>query len=634
MNIFVHMPNNGKYLTLAMTRESTVGDVKTSIATEENIDTKYQKLQFCENFLNDDSSQLIDLNICAASTLTLTVEVSVQEIYDEIISVKQENEAMVTQIQAIVEVTKLSYFAEFVVDEDGVPSCRAVEEEKKVAASAIIDEFALECNFHRKKDSINYDITTVTELVDMNRAMFVPVQYLVGLFPEGSEQIRAVLLEYRDNYCTIFRNLTRLLRMELVDDVSKQADLDIHAAAVAAQFQQMGAKGLMFKRKTPPSLKDSAIAADCAIVPLSTMRTLHPLDIISSSAESVETCVESVAALNACFSHLAALKPLSIRRNRLGGAERARTVSSSLSYTSSPQTPPNTFDIHASYSLLRTHITTTRGISACRPAAPPSAPLPPLSVLLPLNIANLVSRINETGCVEPVQLSRGQTAQQLGSQKSGIDSMLCPAPTSILLSATRPSTPTRSEAVTGVAYVKESPQRVLSRIFDIQGLHLSPKYVEDAANKIAEILKKPKELSGDVVFSCFISYRVEADGGIAEHLYDKFRSRGFTVYLDKYCLEIGKPWKSEFIRDLTRSRVFIPVMSSKGLAPLKDTTRNHSNDNLLLEYQIALDRLDTIGDTQFGIYPVLVGTKVDQHTFEEFHDFSGYSDSLFPVVSQ
>jgi hypothetical protein len=135
-----------------------------------------------------------------------------------------------------------------------------------VAASAIINEFALECDFHRVKDyfkdRINYDITTVAELMDVNQAMFAPVENFVEMFAEGSELMKTVLLEYGENYCTIFRNLTRLLRMELVDDVSKQADLDVHAAAVAAQFQQMGTKGLMFKRKTPPLFKDSTIVVD------------------------------------------------------------------------------------------------------------------------------------------------------------------------------------------------------------------------------------------------------------------------------------------------------------------------------------------------------------------------------------
>jgi hypothetical protein len=189
MNIYVRIPSTGKSLTLAVGRENTVSDVKNLISAEENIHPQYQRLLFSGTLLDDESAKLSDLNINAESTITLALRVdsghevsarftglqTIPQVFEQIVIVKEKNEELYAQIQAVVEVKKLSYFAEYVVDEDGVPSFRAVEEEEKVAASAIIDEFALECDFHRVKDyfkdRINYDITTVAELVDMNQAL-------------------------------------------------------------------------------------------------------------------------------------------------------------------------------------------------------------------------------------------------------------------------------------------------------------------------------------------------------------------------------------------------------------------------------------------------------------------------------
>jgi hypothetical protein len=58
--------------------------------------------------------------------------------------------------------------------------------------------------------------------------------------------MRDVLLQYGANFCTLFRNLTRLLRIELADDVSKQAAMDAQAAFVMAQCMQLGALGAEF----------------------------------------------------------------------------------------------------------------------------------------------------------------------------------------------------------------------------------------------------------------------------------------------------------------------------------------------------------------------------------------------------
>jgi hypothetical protein len=137
-------------------------------------------------------------------------------------------------------------------------------------------------------------------------------------------------------------------------------------------------------------------------------------------------------------------------------------------------------------------------------------------------------------------------------------------------------------------------------------------------------------------YSCFISYRVDTDKAVAELLYEKLRLRGYNPFLDKFCLLPGQPWECGFRLGLARSRVLIPLMSSAGLARLRDVTRNHSTDNVLLEYQIALGLLNGVGGGtggSFDIYPVLVGTRT-RNTLVEFDAFGGYSESLdaAPVV--
>jgi hypothetical protein len=71
---------------------------------------------------------------------------------------------------------------------------------------------------------------------------------------------------YGANFCTLFRNLTRLLRIDLVDDVSKQAAMDAQAALVMAHYQQLSALGAEFGPPPPPPpslyFKDSVILTD------------------------------------------------------------------------------------------------------------------------------------------------------------------------------------------------------------------------------------------------------------------------------------------------------------------------------------------------------------------------------------
>ena len=104
-------------------------------------------------------------------------------------------------------------------------------------------------------DCINFEVTTVDDLARLNHEMFYTAEKFMDMFAEGgSDKMRAVMLEYGANYCTLFRNLTRVLRIELVDDVSKQATVDWYAATVMRQFRLLGDIGVQFGPPPPPPL--------------------------------------------------------------------------------------------------------------------------------------------------------------------------------------------------------------------------------------------------------------------------------------------------------------------------------------------------------------------------------------------
>ena len=74
----------------------------------------------------------------------------------------------------------------------------------------------------------------------------------------------------------------------------------------------------------------------------------------------------------------------------------------------------------------------------------------------------------------------------------------------------------------------------------------------------------------------------------------------------------------------------MPLISRAALTNVRDFSRDHSRDNVLLEYQAAISRVDaeTPGD-HFGILPILIGDRVGD-VLTGFSDFnpSLYSDSV------
>jgi len=79
------------------------------------------------------------------------------------------------------------------------------------------------------------------------------------------------------------------------------------------------------------------------------------------------------------------------------------------------------------------------------------------------------------------------------------------------------------------------------------------------------------------------------------------------VWWDKCCLEDGQPWEDGFANGLCSSDIFVPIISQKALAPCADLMRTSGCDNVILEYQLAMEirhrkRLR-------AIYPIFVGEK-------------------------
>tara|TARA_R110002050_G_scaffold58360_3_gene131162 strand:- start:684 stop:1223 length:540 start_codon:yes stop_codon:yes gene_type:complete len=114
-------------------------------------------------------------------------------------------------------------------------------------------------------------------------------------------------------------------------------------------------------------------------------------------------------------------------------------------------------------------------------------------------------------------------------------------------------------------------------------------------------------------YHVFISYRVNSDAALAEKICDKIQQHNvgndlncrFLCFLDKQNLRVGEPWKECFLKGLTHSCLFMPLLSRGSLDRL--VYRNYNSeyeDNLLLELETAL-KLKSEG--KCVIYPLFVG---------------------------
>jgi hypothetical protein len=97
----------------------------------------------------------------------------------------------------------------------------------------------------------------------------------------------------------------------------------------------------------------------------------------------------------------------------------------------------------------------------------------------------------------------------------------------------------------------------------------------------------------------FISYRGASDRDLARRLYDSLSAltieetgQKLRVYLDATRLEDGKRWDSGFMEGLSRSWVFVPIVSVGSVQPMMSLGLSEGEDwcdNVLLEWTAALE---------------------------------------------
>ena len=188
----------------------------------------------------------------------------------------------------------------------------------------------------------------------------------------------------------------------------------------------------------------------------------------------------------------------------------------------------------------------------------------------------------------------------------------------------------KKEEVASQSAATLPPAVTLGNLFKIQGIKVDPQELSSAVDKLVARLNNIK-LSEGKTFHCFLSYRVRTDADLVEKLYYALKAAGLNPFMDKYCLVDGQGWKEGFIDGLQRSETFVAVVSSDGLAPLRDITIDHSGDNVLLEYEIALKI--NAAQIQAGhhdfVIPLLVGRYIDGalHKFDKF-DTSLYASDI------
>jgi hypothetical protein len=196
--------------------------------------------------------------------------------------------------------------------------------------------------------------------------------------------------------------------------------------------------------------------------------------------------------------------------------------------------------------------------------------------------------------------------------------------------------------------LKKSPRQLITELNKIQGIPLDPQSMSAASDAIKNAIQScisslsPEALS-DKEYDCFISYRVSSEADVAEKLYLNLKLSGLNPFLDKMCLKDGQDWKTGFLSGLHSSKCFLSLLSAKALKPATDCTRNHENDNYLLEIEHALENQRLSSGTnqpnQF-IIPVHVGEYIELPpptglVLVKFKDFNPllYAESITPSAS-
>ena len=119
----------------------------------------------------------------------------------------------------------------------------------------------------------------------------------------------------------------------------------------------------------------------------------------------------------------------------------------------------------------------------------------------------------------------------------------------------------------------------------------------ETAQAMKSALEDAITLSGDERFGLFISYRVWCDKEFAEALYTHAsrcqlrpgRENRLQVYLDKIRLVDGQRFDENFIKGLSNSTVFSPLLSVNCLRGLVELGEADKEDFVLIEWMVAIE---------------------------------------------
>ena len=110
----------------------------------------------------------------------------------------------------------------------------------------------------------------------------------------------------------------------------------------------------------------------------------------------------------------------------------------------------------------------------------------------------------------------------------------------------------------------------------------------------------------------FLSYRVDADLDVAERLYFRLSNmrnpatgRNWRVFFDRKSLITGRSWEESFVEALCSCKVVVPIVSSKTFAKVGQLTEKSKADNVMLEWDLALE-LAQLGRVR-AVHPIFVG---------------------------
>ena len=157
------------------------------------------------------------------------------------------------------------------------------------------------------------------------------------------------------------------------------------------------------------------------------------------------------------------------------------------------------------------------------------------------------------------------------------------------------TTPFKEHDVSVGEKVTVNPREIMTKLFEIQGIPLDPADIESTVQKIKSVVGTGYG-DGITKYDCFINYRVAADADIAEKLFLYLKTANVHAFLDKKCLKNGEKWKDGFLSGLKRSKCFVALVSRSALTKVRDAEQNHSYDNVLLEYETALNVSEIVDD--------------------------------------